>query len=212
MKNVLKKWWFWVIVGVVIIGCIGAAVTQKSQNDTESSSASSNTSTSISESDKYDKPDTMPSPDSSVTESKDESSTTPENAPKSYGVGETATAKSYKLTVDELNVLESDNQFIQPDEGKEFVEVVLTIENISESDISISSVLNFKAYEDGYAVSEDLTAMTLTENKTADGTLSSGKKLKGSLCYELSKEWSELEIDVEIGFSKDDEIKLLFTK
>lgn len=132
-----------------------------------------------------------------------------ENGTAVYGVGETATAKSYKLTVNELKVLESDNQFVQPADGKEFIEVVLTIENISDRELSVSSVLNFSAYEDGYSVSENITAMTLTDNKTADGTIAGGKKLKGSLCYEVTKGWSELEIDVDIGYSKDDQIKLL---
>lgn len=45
-----------------------------------------------------------------------------------------------------------------------------------------------------------------------NGTVASGKKLKGCLFYELSNEWNELEIDISIGLSKEDEVKFLFTK
>lgn len=65
---------------------------------------------------------------------------------------------------------------------------------------------------DGFAVSEDLSAGVAAGSDSFNGTVGSGKKLKGCLYYELSSEWKELEIDIDIGLSKEDEVKFVFAK
>lgn len=193
MKNVIKKWWFWLIV-VIVIGGIGGAIGGASgtmnisgDDNTKSESSSLGDSSAVS---------------SWVEESEEK---------KMYGLGETAVAKSYKLTINAINTVESDNQFAQPEDGKEYVEVELLLENTSDSELAISSVLNCNAYEDGFAISENLSAGVVAGTDSFNGTVASGKKLKGSLYYELNEGWKELEIDVDIGLSKDDEIKILLT-
>lgn len=192
--KVLKKWWFWVII-VVVIGGIGSAVagSKNSSNSTKSDN-SVNSSSILS--------------DNSV----DDSAKSDPELDSIYGMGETAKAKSFNLTANSVNVVESNNQFVQPDEGNEYVEVEFVLENTSDSDIVVSSVLNCNAYVDGFAVSENLSAGVAAGSDSFNGTVASGKKLKGCLFYELSNEWNELEIDISIGLSKEDEVKFLFTK
>lgn len=192
--KVLKKWWFWVIV-VVVIGGIGSAVAgTKNRSNSPNSDNSVNSSSIVS--------------DFSVVDS---TKTDTEQA-TIYGLGETAKAKSFSLTANSVNVVKSDNQFVQPDEGNEYVEVEFVLENTSDSDIVVSSVLNCNAYVDGFAVSEDLSAGVAAGSDSFNGTVASGKKLKGCLFYELSNDWNELEIDISIGLSKEDEVKFVFTK
>lgn len=192
--KVLKKWWFWVII-VVAIGGIGSAVagSKNSSNSTKSDN-SVNSSSIVS--------------DTSVVES---TNSDPEEV-AIYGLGETARAKSFSLTANSVDVVKSDNQFVQPDEGYEYVKVEFVLENTSDSDIVVSSVLNCNAYVDGFAVSENLSAGVASGSDSFNGTVASGKKLKGCLFYELSNEWKELEIDINIGLSKEDEVKFVFTK
>lgn len=191
MKSVVKKWWFWLIV-IVVIGGVGGVVA--------GSGKTSAPSVGYSEAD-------ISGDESSVASHDAEAETD-----KMYGIGETAIAKSYKLTANSVNVIKSDNQFVQPDEGKEFVEVEFLLENISDSELAVSSVLNCNAYEDGFVVSEDLSAGVASGKDSLNGTVAKGKKLKGSLFYELNEGWKELEIDIDIGLSKDDEVKFLLTK
>ena len=192
--KVLRKWWFWVIV-VVVIGGIGSAVAgTKNRSNSPNSDNSVNSSSIVS--------------DFSVVDS---TKTDTEQA-TIYGLGETAKAKSFSLTANSVNVVKSDNQFVQPDEGNEYVEVEFVLENTSDSDIVVSSVLNCNAYVDGFAVSEDLSAGVAAGSDSFNGTVASGKKLKGCLFYELSNDWNELEIDISIGLSKEDEVKFVFTK
>lgn len=59
---------------------------------------------------------------------------------------------------------------------------------------------------------ESFSAHTLTDNSSMDGGLAKGKKLKGSLAYELPKDWKELEIHMDLTLltlSTDGEIKIL---
>ena len=192
--KVLKKWWFWVIV-VVVIGGIGSAVAGTKNNSNSTNSHNSvNSSSIVSDFSVVDS-----------TKSDTEQATI-------YGLGETAKAKSFSLTANSVNVVKSDNQFVQPDEGNEYVEVEFVLENTSDSDIVVSSVLNCNAYVDGFAVSEDLSAGVAAGSDSFNGTVASGKKLKGCLFYELSNDWNELEIDISIGLSKEDEVKFVFTK
>ena len=150
--KVLKKWWFWVII-VVVIGGIGSAVagSKNSSNSTKSDN-SVNSSSILS--------------DNSV----DDSAKTDPELDSIYGLGETAKAKSFNLTANSVNVVKSDNQFVQPDEGNEYVEVEFVLENTSDSDIVVSSVLNCNAYVDGFAVSENLSAGVAAGSDSYPGT------------------------------------------
>lgn len=130
-----------------------------------------------------------------------------------YTVGETAITKKYKLTVEEFNLIESDSQFIQPDEGNDFVEVVLLIENTTDSkDISVSSLLSFDAYLDGFSIDTSLNALLASKFDAIGGTVAAGKKLRGSLSYELPQDWQELEIYVQLDLIGGTEFKILLNK
>lgn len=201
MKDVIKKWWFWLIVGFIAMYAIGAASGQLSDSSKSSSRPASLTaSQSTSRTEKTSH--------TSVSSTPKES----ESKPAAYGVGDTAQKKSYKLTVDSFREVKSDNQFAQPDEGKMFVEVVMTVENTTvDSELHIS-LLDFNAYEDGYALSDDFSALTASDTETIGGTVAGGKKLQGGLCYQVSEDFEELEIDVKIGYGSGNETKLLLNR
>lgn len=115
--------------------------------------------------------------------------------------------------MESLTKPKSDNQFIAPEEGKEFVSVGVLIENISEKDYTVSSMLMFNAYQDGFSINEDITAHAIKgQEKTMDGALAAGKKIKGNLIYQVPKDWKELEIDVDLtvlSLSNDGEVKIV---
>ena len=93
-----------------------------------------------------------------------------------------------------------------------FVEVVMTVENTTvDSELNIS-LLDFNAYEDGYALSDDFSALTASDIETIGGTVAGGKKLQGGLCYQVSEDFEELEIDVKIGYGSGNKTKLLLNR
>lgn len=85
----------------------------------------------------------------------------------------------------------SDNQFIQPAEGKMYYKIDIEITNNSNKDTTVSSMVSFEAYEDDYSINE--TYVTGIDN-TISGGIAAGKKLTGSVVYELNKDWKVLEV------------------
>ncbi|TYA15231.1 DUF4352 domain-containing protein [Paenibacillus faecis] len=197
-KKWYQKWWVWVLI-ILTIGIIGSNMnstdTTKTANTAEPAKAGE------------DK--------AATTEPKQEPSKEPEKKEETAitAVGEGIQTKNFKVSVESLTKPKSDNQFIAPEEGKEFVSVGLLIENISEKDYTVSSMLMFNAYQDGFSINEDITAHAIKgQEKTMDGALAAGKKIKGNLIYQVPKDWKELEIDVDLtvlSLSNDGEVKIV---
>ena len=75
-----------------------------------------------------------------------------------------------------------------------FVLCTFTIQNNSSSEINISSLVCFDAYCDSYACNYSLSAQLESSANQLDGTIAPGKKMNGSIGYEVPADWSELEI------------------
>ncbi len=88
------------------------------------------------------------------------------------------------------------SSYAKPDSGNIFVLIDLEIANKSSQDLSISSVMSFTAYCDGYTCDYSFSA-TLNTSRQMDGTISPGKKLKGQAAFEVPKNWKEIELHVK---------------
>lgn len=197
-KSWYKKWWVWVII-VLVIGVIGNMNTGEEKTDTAQ------------------KVDVQEETKDVVVEPTKEE---PKEEPKKEtdnrtitAVGEGIETKNFKISVLSLDKPTSDNQFLVAEEGNEFVSVGLLIENLSDKDYTVSSMIMFNAYQDGFSINEALTAHVIKgQEKTMDGALAAGKKIKGSLMYEMPKDWKELEIDIDLtvlSFSNDGKVKIV---
>lgn len=121
-----------------------------------------------------------------------------ENKDETFGLNETAVFPNLKMTAKEIK-LSQGSQFNRPGSGKVFVGVKFMIENISDEDQIISSMLLFDPYVDG--TKEQLSAAAIVAfKKGLDGTLASGKKMEGYYSLELSKKSKLLELQVQDSF------------
>ena len=111
-----------------------------------------------------------------------------------FYVGETAELKGVSVTL--VNVTESTgSEFNTPTDGNVFVLCEFEIENNSDKEITVSSMMSFEAYCDDYTCTFSLTALMEKGNKNQlDGTVAAGKKFNGVIGYEVPADWSELEI------------------
>lgn len=109
-----------------------------------------------------------------------------------FGIGDTVEVDDgIEMTILSAGEYKSDNQFIAPADGKMFYKIDVEISNNSSKDTTISSMLSFEAYEDDYSIDETYTSGI---DDMLSGGVAAGKKIKGSLCYELNKDWKTLEI------------------
>ena len=88
----------------------------------------------------------------------------------------------------------SGSTYNKPKDANVFVLCSFSIENNSASEINISSVLCFDAYCDGYTCNYSLSAQMESNDNQLDGTVAAGKKMKGTIGFEVPSDWKELEI------------------
>lgn len=118
----------------------------------------------------------------------------PTEAPAVYGVGDTAEDSGVRVTLVNAEITAGSGYSVAAD-GNTFVVLEFEVENESDSDISVSSMLSFEAYCDDYAVNQSLTPLTLYPDKsTLDGSVAAGRKLNGLIAYEVPADFQNLDI------------------
>ncbi len=145
-----------------------------------------------------------------VTDSNGEVTTTQDTT---FGLNETAVFDNLKITATDLQ--ESDGvEFFEAADGNVFVGVKFEIENVSDEDQNISSLLMFEAYNNDVACDYSLSGMMAFEDgsTTLDGTIAPGKKLTGYYAVEISSEWNDLEIQVQPDIMDDTKASFVFSK
>ncbi|MBQ7063760.1 MAG: DUF4352 domain-containing protein [Firmicutes bacterium] len=93
--------------------------------------------------------------------------------------GDTVSTSNLKITYLSCSEYKSDNMFIQPPEGYHFYQIELEFENIGSSD-QVVSALDFNCYADGTACEQSYLA-----DNDLSGTLSAGRKLKGTVTFAI---------------------------
>ncbi len=125
---------------------------------------------------------------------------------REYSVGEYVEKNDVKVSFISVKNNNGSDVF-QPESGNIFVYAEVEIENNSDKELNISSVMCVDAYFDGYSVDESLSALAANSSaKSLDGTIAPGKKLKGTLAYEVSSDWNEFEFKINPDFWDSDGI------
>lgn len=115
-------------------------------------------------------------------------------SPAVFSVGDTLEMGGVLVTLDD--VFESNgSQFLTPAEGNVFVTCEFTIENNSNSEIAVSSMMSFECYFDDYAANISLGGMIADHSKQQlDGSVAPGKKISGVVAYEAPSDWTDMEV------------------
>lgn len=189
-----KKWWIWVIIVVVVAAALANTFGDKDNKDKETKKADN-------KAEKTEAAEEKKTEKETEAESEAESEATQEE--KDYfTIGETAEQKGVLITLQYV-VEDTGSEFNKPDDGKVFVLPVFEIENKSEKEIHISSIMSVDAYVDGYSTNFSISSMIESEEKTLDGTVASNKKLKGAYGMEVPEDWQEIEIRIEPIWGSD---------
>lgn len=130
---------------------------------------------------------------------------------QTFSLNETAVFKTLKFTATEIKETYGES-FFGASEGKVFVGVKFTIENISSEDQVISSLLLFDAYVDDVKCSESFTGAAAFNSEMLDGTIAPGKKLIGWYVMEVSENWTAIELNVQSSLISGSSAKFVFEK
>lgn len=110
-------------------------------------------------------------------------------------VGETLNVNELKITYDSAETWTSDNMFIQPADGKQYIRLHFTIANDTNSDKYISAS-DFECYADG----EKCDVEYLGDDRLSFDSISSGRKTSGYVYFEVPVNASEIEVEYETSF------------
>lgn len=129
---------------------------------------------------------------------------------ETFGLNETAVFNDMKFTA---TALEESNgsDFFEPKDGNVFVGIKFTIENISDEDQVVSSMLLFEGYADDVKCNYSLNA-SMAFDGTLDGTIAPGKKLIGYYSLEVPNDWKKLELDVQSSWLSSKSARFVFEK
>lgn len=114
-----------------------------------------------------------------------------------FHVGDVLETKKVKLSYISCGDYTDDNMFVNPDDGNKFVYLEFEFENIGSADVSVGS-WDFDCYADGYEASRvyataDNAMITIT-------TLSSGRKTKGIVVFEVPQDAEKIEVEYETSY------------
>lgn len=131
-----------------------------------------------------------------------------------FGLNETAAFSNLKFTATELKESEGDsNGYFTPEDGHVFVGIKFTVENVSDEEQTISSILLFDGYVDDVKCEYSLNAQIAFDEGTIDGAVAAGKKLVGWYALEVPQDWSVIELDVKNNWlSSQKPAKFVFSK
>ena len=128
-----------------------------------------------------------------------------------FHVGDTVNLNDVHVTL--KNVSESNgSQFNTPTDGNVFVTFEFEIDNQSDSEIAVSSMMSFTAYFDDYAANISIGAMTDSSLSQLDGSVDAGKKMTGIVGYEAPDNWAVAEIRFTPDFWSGKEIVFEYAK
>lgn len=130
---------------------------------------------------------------------------------QTFALNETAVFSTLKITATEVKESKGDS-FFGPDDGNVFVGVKFMVENISDEEQTVSSLLLFDAYADDVSCDLSITAATAFDGGTIDGTIAAGKKLVGWYAMEVPKDWKTIELQVKSNWLSSASAKFVFTK
>lgn len=123
-----------------------------------------------------------------------------------FSVGETAELNGVQVTLQSVEENPGE-EYVQPADGNVFVALSFEINNGSDQDLAVSSMASFEAYCDDYSLNESLTGETLyQEGGSLNGTVAAGKKMSGTIVYEIPADWSKLEVSFSPSVWADEKI------
>ena len=105
------------------------------------------------------------------------------------------------------------NQFMSPSEGNVYVVCEFTIENETDSEIAISTMMSFDAYFDDYSAEFSLGAITSDNSRQQlDGSVAPGKKIKGITGFEAPADWKTIDIEYKVNPLYSDSFAFSYSK
>lgn len=149
--------------------------------------------------------------DGSLTKETGATNSATEKKEETFGLNDAAVFETLKFTAVEFKETKGASFFV-PEDGNTFVGVKFEIQNVSDEEQAVSSLLLFEGYADDVKCEYSFNAACAFSDGTLDGTIAPGKKLVGWYALEVSKNWQTIELNIKSNWLSSSSAKFVFTK
>lgn len=199
-KSLFKRPWFYILIALVLFIVVCSSGMRSASNMGKTGTVDTNTANTQNNVTKTDT--TL----ASSTTTKEAPTPKPTEAPvkTEYSVGDILQDGNLKIIYAASGVYHEDNQFLQPNEGNQYIFLRLAFINEGTSDRSIST-FDFNAFADGYACDAYYNG-----GETLSATLSAGRSTMGEVYFQIPIEAKDVEIEYETNYFTQKKIHFLY--
>lgn len=169
----------WIIIAVVVLIIIGAALGGGGNEPTAKKTGELDTS-------------------SNSTQSNSEE----QEISNIFNAGDIVETDNMKITFVSASQYQEENEFMQPQDGYEYWRFEFQFENISDSDQTVSSMMDWECYADNSNVDQTW----ISNDNGLDATLSPGRTTQGAIFFEVPVGAQKVELEYDINFWENDKI------
>lgn len=128
--------------------------------------------------------------------------TAEEEASDSFSVGDIVETDYMRITFVFADQYIEENEFMQPKEGYEYWRFEFNFENISDTDQTVSSMMDWECYADNQNVDQTW----LVDDNGLDATLSPGRTTQGAVYFEIPEDAESIEIEYSVNLWTDERV------
>lgn len=186
-QNGIGKWIVIAIVVIVIIAIFAGGGDDKDKNPQKIENSKENVSNNV------DKTNN----DNAVTETQQA-----EEKNNIFQVGDVVETNDFRITYISAGEYKSDNEYLQPKDGYVYWEFEFKFENISDTDQTVSSIMDWECYADNSKVDQTY----IGDDNGLDATLSAGRETQGTIYFEVPADTQNIELEYDINYWQSDKI------
>jgi hypothetical protein len=137
-----------------------------------------------------------------VGEAESGDSTETEEPSNVFQVGDLVETDNFRITYESASEYEPDNEFLQAKDGYTYWEFKFKFENISDTDQTVSTLMDWECYADNSKVDQSW----IEADNGLDATLSAGREAEGAVYFEVPTDAESIELEYDINFWQSDKI------
>lgn len=122
-----------------------------------------------------------------------------------YHVGDILMDGEMKIVYMSSGVYTEENEYLQPEEGYQYIYLQFAFENQSETTDDAISFYNFECYADAYSVD-----MYYADDEDLSATLSAGRATSGYIYFTVPEDAQDIEVEYTTNYFTEDKITFLY--
>jgi hypothetical protein len=119
-----------------------------------------------------------------------------------FNVGDVVETDNFRITYESAGEYTNSNELLQPKDGYVYWEFKFKFENISNTDQTVSTMMDWECYADNSKADQTW----IVDDNGLDGKLSAGREAEGAVYFEVPEDAENIELEYDINFWQSDKI------